>query len=130
MKRNHVMFLLILLVVASCTAATVVKIAEDKEEQVEPVKEAPKPVASEAEFKIIQHYGNRNPASINGTVTNIGEGSGDVIITVSLYHSQKIVGTVETTIEDIAKDENVKFGMEVDNDLTWAGYEIVAKKVI
>lgn len=126
MKRDSVIYLILLLVIAACTTATVVKLVNESKE--EPVIEEPIKVISTAEFKILKHYGSRNPDSINGTVKNIGKGPGDVKIVVKVYHAQKVVHETSLIIKDIAKDEERGFELLLDG-FKWVSYTITAEKI-
>ncbi len=129
MKKLVIIALLIFL--AACTS----KVYEEEQPAVqepavqnETPEEEPVYVPGEPEFRMISHYGVRNPPSINGSLINVGKGTGDVKITVKLYYAQVISSEKTEIIKGISPKETIKFGIALDKITQWEGYTITAEK--
>ncbi len=136
MKNSVVIALFLLVILTAC--APKVKLDQEKEASTAETKEAPGDVMEKKEtvtvmlkpaFKIVQDFAKKSPPSVNGTVKNIGNGTGDVKITAQVYYAKVIASERTQTIENIEPEEEVKFGIPFDTTVQWTSYGIVAETI-
>ncbi len=128
MKKRWILATLFLLLLSACASKQIVQ----EQSAQRPINtEQPKTVdiTLPAEFKITSQYGVRFPASINGTVKNIGKGAGSVKIIGRVYYSGNVATERSQIIENIKPDEEVKFGIPIDKTVQWDGYSVVTEKI-
>jgi len=81
--------------------------------------------ASPAKFKIINEFGFRNPPSINGTVKNIGNSTGNVKIIARVLYAGVISAENTETINDMKPGDTANFGIPFDKTTQWTAFKIV-----
>jgi hypothetical protein len=133
MKRVMVFLAILILALTACSTTKIIKISETpatQQTQVgQPVQqEKTVNVSLAPEFKLIRQYGVRSPASISGTVRNIGLGSGTVKVTANVYYASVVssAGTQELTIKP---EEEENFSISIDKDAQWTSYSVKLEEV-
>lgn len=137
--KKMVMFALILILLQACSAKEVIRLedsqkAAPQERTAMPVANETAPTAKTAsnlmpEFKIMSEYGKRSPPSINGTIRNIGNATGDAKITAKVYYAGVIASERTATVNNIKVGEDAKFGIGFDKTTVWNSYKLSAEPV-
>lgn len=137
--KKLVMLLLLLILFQACSKAEIIRLEESSkaapEERV-PIAVANETVQSTAqtaklmpEFKITSGYGKSSPPSINGTIKNIGNGTGDAIVTATVYYARVIAAERTAIIKNIKAGEDAKFDISFDKTTIWNSYKLTAEPV-
>lgn len=77
-----------------------------------------------AKFKITREEAIRNPPTINGTVKNIGNITGNVRVTGRVFYGGVVSDEKYVILEDIKPGQEANFTLKMSRTAQWIAYNI------
>ncbi len=134
MKKSFVFLALFLIFVTACASQTPIQ----TQVQQTPVTTTAVVAANttmqptsnlKPQFKVIREYAVRSPATVTGTVENIGMGTGSAQVLVQVYYAQEVSSEQLVTLSDIEPQGSANFSVSFNQTVQWNAYNVTVQPV-